>query len=500
MRPTGSTVLRFALIALVSLACVEPQKFSPFDPDIRLVVAPEIREIREGSTIQVEIAVERAEDSIVPVTLRAEDPPDGILVESLEIDANATNAVVSVTAQGAPVGSMVSIGIAGVAGTNTSLATLKLFVLGKPATIDTSFGAQGELLLNPPEGFELVGGGHQGGLRLISHAGMKALLLDSNGLPDPSFGINGVVDYSSAFGTLRPAAGRTLAEYQSDDRLVIIASFDDLLTADSIDGFLVIRILKDGTIDRTVGDDGTSVVILRNARLGSLVVGPEDELLLYAVAVDGLSSVLVRLSRQGEVLQSREPDALGILHGRFGVQQDRKVVAVAYTSPNQGSERFAMRFNANLSTDLSFGSSGKLHMGNNIPTMHKNAAEGFTFVGARFVGNIKRPAVWRFDSLWQPTSGFTADGIVLEDVDGTPLGGFEDAGRIVIAAYGDSAKVVFLKTDGSPLSEAPANGTLFISYLGTNDTLAVLKSTHSRAYVIIHVFNSAQRRIFRIWY
>ncbi len=160
-----------------------------------------------------------------------------------------------------------------------------------------------------------------------------------------------------------------------------------------------------------------------------------------------------------------------------------------------------MRFDADLSTDLSFGSSGKLHVGNNIPLMHENAEGGVTFVGARLFGNIKRPAVWRFDSLWRPTSGFTADGIVFDGLDDTPRGGFEDAGKIVIAAYGDSAKVLFLKTDGSPLSEAPANGALFISYLGTNDVPApLLKSTHSRAWMIINVFNSSQRRIFRIWY
>jgi Domain of unknown function (DUF5122) beta-propeller len=477
-------------------ACIESTTYRPLGSELEVEVDAALRELREGATLTIPVTIVRGVGSPGAVALSVEGLPAGVTAEPTEISADATVGEVRLRAQGATAGVELSVVITGTLNGGSSSASAKVFLLGKAGTIDTSFGSAGTLRLMPPDGYLFGGVGPQGTIHLVNPGAMKLQLLDADGRPDPSFGSDSVADYSSVFGALRPTTRPPLIAYQGNEKLVVIANYDDLSTPDPVDGFLAFRLLQSGEVDRTFGSEGVSGVILRTFTIGSIGVGPDGGIALYTVSSD-FTSMLLNLSSTGQLLQSRVVNAsAGTIVGLV-VQPDRKIVAAA----SQGTDRFLTRFNSDLTPDSLFGTSGRLPVANHIPVIIPTSSDGYLVAGAKIIGPAKVSTLWSFDSQWQPTPGFSFDGTVFPDLVGYFPGGFEEDGKILLTSSSDATRVVQLRGDGSLDGDFAPNGTLFISYRETNDAiLPLFRSNHSRALVVSALFNTSARAITRIWY
>lgn len=486
--------MRIIWLFLFLCACVESTTFRPLGSDLEVEVDPALKELREGSTLAIPVTIVRGAGSPGPVSLSVDGLPAGVSAESLDISADSTAGEVLLRAQGATAGAELAVVITGTLNGGSSSASTKVFLLGKAGTIDTSFGSAGTLRLMPPDGYQFGGVGPQGEMHLVNPGAMKLQLLDADGRQDPSFGNDSIADYSTVFGQLRPTSLLPKTVYQPNGKLVVVANYDDLSTPETIDGFLAFRLLENGELDSTFGTGGSIGVTLRTLMLSSIATGPDGELTLYAAA--GSTTMLLRLSPVGQLLQSRVVDAgAGAIAGLV-VQPDRKVVAAAF----QQSERFLMRFNSDLTRDPLFGTSGRLPVANHIPAIIPTSSGGYLVAGAKILGP-KVSTIWSFDFQWQPTPGFTFDGTAFPDLAGHFAGGFEQDGKILLTSSSDATRVVQLRGDGSLDSDFASNGTLFISYRETNDVILPLaRSNHSRALVVSVLFNTSERAITRIWY
>lgn len=478
-------------------ACIESTTYRPLGSDLEVEVDAAPKELREGATLTIPVTIVRGVGSPGAVSLSADGLPDGVSAEPTEISADATSGEVRLTAQGATAGVELSVVITGTLNGGSSSASTKVFLLGKGGTIDTSFGSAGTLRLMPPDGYVFGGVGPQGAMHLVNPGAMKLQLLDADGRPNPSFGSDSVADYSSVFGALRPTTLLPLTAYQPNGKLVVVANYDDLSTPETVDGFLAFRLLQNGEVDRTFGVDGASDVTLRTFTLLSIAVGPDGELVLYATSSSDFSRMLLSLSPNGQLLRSRVVDGSAGSIAGLVVQPDRKIVAGAY----QTDQRFLVRFNSDLTIDSLFGTNGRLPVANHIPVIIPTSTGGYLVAGAKTLGPAKVSTLWSFDSQWQPSLGFSFDGTPFPDVAGYFTGGFEEDGKILLAASSDATRVVQLRGDGSLDGDFAPNGTLFISYRETNDViLPLFRSNHSRALVVSALFNTSARAITRVWH
>lgn len=181
---------------------------------------------------------------------------------------------------------------------------------------------------------------------------------------DMSFGDAGLVlNYSGAYA----AGGIAL---QSDSKIIASSLHYAYLEGES---FMVVRMLTDGSVDSTFGDNGVRIIdITNNDWAHSTLVQADDKIIVSGDIYDYTTSNhyigVARLTSEGDLDSTFDGDgiALSDLYSHQDIdatsavlQSDGKIVLAAYKhDPITKEDIFLTRLNTDGSLDLAFGDSG----------------------------------------------------------------------------------------------------------------------------------------------
>ncbi len=423
--------------------------------------------------------------------------PNGALDTTFDGDGKAsTAAVISVYGTGREValqsdGKIVVAGEGGPVGQSDFDFILVRF--NSNGSLDTTFNSSGIVVTRfstndddayaiaiQPDGKIVVGG------QTFITGGSSVFALaryNSNGTLDTTFGDNGKLTTTfAAFGN------RVESLLIQDDNKIIAAGVRNLA-----------RYLPDGTLDATFGTGGRVLVNLSGLSIKAAALQPDGNIVIAGAAtpVQFLDFAVIRLTSEGVF------DTTFNMNGRafldFGttndhaesllLQPDGKIVLVGYSGILEGSDFALARFNANGSTDTSFGDLGKLTTdflnGNDvangaaIQTDGKIVAVGRSglnsppadFAVARYLSDgtavVPRPHQFDFDgdlkddfSVFRPTGGVW---FIQQSTDGSVVANWGLAGDHLTPADFDGDG----KTDIAVWREG-AQSTFFILESATN--------------------------------
>lgn len=244
------------------------------DPGVT-VLAPERLRVRQNSTAELLITVERSPDVLGPIDLRIHGLPTGVGAEAVTLEPPANSAPVTITAlRTAQHGGPYSVTIEAVLadGSNETVlgrAGLNLYVSGAPGELDASFGDGGVVSQAIDSVFALTVRNAvldaQSRLLVSATGGIEdgdsttdqgfVLRFEQDGAPSSDFGPSGLVN---GFGT--PRSGATDVAPQGDS--MVVGAF--LQEPGGPYTHYVRRIDQHGEVDRSFGVGGDVLVNSRN--------------------------------------------------------------------------------------------------------------------------------------------------------------------------------------------------------------------------------------------
>lgn len=299
------------------------------------------------------------------------------------------------------------------------------FLFSQPGTADNTFGFNGKVITKfneyvsanavaiAPGGKIVVAGYTQ------SSSDFVLAKYNSNGTPDPSFGINGKV--ITPVGATTNDVARAIA-IQPDGKILVAGS--------SSGDFAIVRYTANGKPDNTFGNAGKVVKkIGDNDYLNAMVLLSDGSIIAGGSSNIGTTYynyVLAKFTSNGK------PDSTfgnnGIVVTDFGdgtdaginalaIQEDGKIVAAGYTVYDFGIlyDISLARYNANGKPDLSFGDNGKLIAPLQSQTSAASMAvqkDGKIVVGGFMRADNKDFLLVRFTNNGKLDNAFGTDGFV----------------------------------------------------------------------------------------
>ncbi|MEM6314280.1 MAG: NPCBM/NEW2 domain-containing protein, partial [Planctomycetota bacterium] len=338
----------------------------------------------------------------------------------------------------------------------------------------------------------------------------RVVALDTAGEIDTDFGNAG-----TATGDVRPAR---LGRFQQDDGKIIVAGF----AVDSYDEMLL-RLNADGTVDRSFGDNGLAASGFREGSVFSFAQQPDGKLLIAGLyredAGSGDTHAIVRMLPDGSLdptfgdngladqlntlatgFLSSAPSILRLEDMNIGVMPDGRITVSANMIAGLLGSRVPIlfRLNADGSTDTSLDFYGARifnpHQGREtIQTLAVDSA-GRLLLGGTYESRF---AVWRLDASLRPDRSFSGDGRL--DRFGDYYSSVNavrelDGGDIVVAGYGTLGGVVgkallatAVTSDGGYV-EAFGGGsdTIFDAGLGLSSSNAEIDADGRIAMEVFH--------------
>jgi uncharacterized delta-60 repeat protein len=197
----------------------------------------------------------------------------------------------------------------------------------------------------------------------VQYQGVGIARYNSDGSPDPSFGIGGAVSIP-----VHPKNSQWV-----DDSASALALQDDgklVVAGSSGNGFALMRCNADGSVDSNFGQGGKVVTVLTlgaPVTVSALAIQRDGKIVVVGVAAlhfaaaryhpDGrLDSTFGREGTVGTTITFGGDDARGL-----ALQADGKIVVVGYSPNFGGGDTIALvRYNADGSLDKSFGTEGKM--------------------------------------------------------------------------------------------------------------------------------------------
>lgn len=364
-------------------------------------------------------------------------------------------------------------GVAQVSGTNAMFVAHLL----QDGSLDSGFGANaGYTFFNYGEeayayamGLGLDGSIYLAGLAYPTFAQSTVVLAhtDANGIPDPTFGTNGVV--STPVGTLDAEAKGLVI--QSDGKIVLGGSVVN--TGNFARDILFLRYNPDGTLDNAFSADGIQIAdayasedLLNDIALlddGSIVGAG------YADIIGDMKTVLARVDANGEFVTGFGGD--GVIIPGFGVTQDRAfgimaagqqfLVTGSFMDVPGDDDIYVASFNEDGTLDQTFGGQG-------VAITDVDANE----VGLDLVQGADGSII-ACGTTGQAGFGVPRDFIVMRfTVEGAPDAGFGMGGHVVtsIDVDFDDANAVAVQPDGKILA---AGFTAGFSDFTDNDVAVV---------------------------
>lgn len=252
--------------------------------------------------------------------------------------------------------------------------------LGQPGSLDPSLGNGGfsiidfennkeypEMIALQPDGKLVVAGFYQG-----NFTGYRFLVarFTENGLPDLSFGDDGLADIDMK-------GWATGVATQDDGKIVVVGG------PNADDHFLALRLLEDGSSDLSFGDEGKVVASFGDtlAICESMALLPDGRILLVGEKHNDINNywpMAVMLFADGAVDPSFGDSGVALFPeaaftrsyiNDVQVEEDGKIVLGGYRETSIHSQRgWALwRFSPGGEPDLSFGPNGSasIHMGDN---------------------------------------------------------------------------------------------------------------------------------------
>lgn len=455
---TLNKVLKYALVAALSSACIEQQDFTPLG-ELGLSSAANLVELREGTTASIMVRVVRGTGLTREIEIRAQNLPPGIHVEETTIPAGVDEGLVQV-----------SLGTGVVLGRDTPLelvaeslgkqasTTVTVLPIGRRASIDPSFGTNG-----------LVAVGSNGtDCRTYPIAGEKLLVnvsapntiflvqLDRAGNVDPAFASIGYVYLEQVLpGMPRERYSPVKVAIQNDGKILIATSADDPLTPERPDALVLMRLHPDGRLDTSYDSDG--VVRINGAlRTYSLTITTNDNAVL--VYGNGGTTVLAKISQSGTILRSSQTwtqDTFACFHTDMIAESNGRVVLPLFSrGPNSSYPPVLVRFTTELTLDPNFGRDGVMSAAVAFMSMLRTSNGRYVGLGQKldFPRGRNSIHVAIYDEAWSSAPGFEDGGITFVN---WPSGALHDAvetrdGILAIGAFDDGrVQAAHILADGT---------------------------------------------------
>jgi uncharacterized delta-60 repeat protein len=244
--------------------------------------------------------------------------------------------------------------------------------------------------------------------------------------------VNGTIDKVSGLGL------------QKDGKIVVYGySLNPNILIDTYD-FLVLRYNRDGTLDRTFGEQGKVLTRVRGVMWDSIgmtgVVQGDDKILIGGRVVEGYASTdmaVVRYMPNGKL--DRTFGSAGKVIKRFdsggkyirsevhsiAVQNDGKIIVGVHSK--------LMRYNSDGSLDGTFGSGGAMPVNKPVTIMVVQRDGEILFLGGGFDKKIYGVIIGRLNVDGTPDTSFGCNGITKIPVWGEQIA-IQQNGKILVAA------------------------------------------------------------------
>ena len=261
---------------------------------------------------------------------------------------------------------LVSTGVSN--GTDSDVAVLRY---NPDGTLDTTFGTEGVFTYDSGNGNDcgrLIAVDVGGQITLTGYANngndMDVLLirLNSNGVPDPFFGTDGIVFFDN---TGREDYGRSI-QVQGDGSILVTARS----TGGGISIAMILRFDGTGALDTTFGTEG--VVAYQgpkgNDGFRDLAVQPDEKIVVtgYTNTDAGFQVLTARYNAGGSLDITFGADGIVQYDGGYGnagargilIQEDGKLVVSGSNANGNDLDAIVLRYAADGSLDPEFGSAG----------------------------------------------------------------------------------------------------------------------------------------------
>jgi len=262
-------------------------------------------------------------------------------------------------------------------------------------SLDPTFGAGGKVITSLPgsTGDEVHGLARQADGKIVAAGpsqsqGLGVARYNTDGSLDPSFGNGGLV----TIGVGAPPFTAVAVVIQADGKIVLggIAS----LTGPGgpiMQNFALVRLNSDGSIDSTFGTLGRVLGGSNSSGQAALALRPDGRILIASSSsasgfalerynVDGTPDVTFGVEGKASA-NFGCPPCSATRGSALTLQPDGKILMSGWTTVGLGQDFALMRFNADGSLDLTFGSGGKV-------TTDFGAQDIASTVGLQADGNI----------------------------------------------------------------------------------------------------------------
>jgi uncharacterized delta-60 repeat protein len=320
---------------------------------------------------------------------------------------------------------------------------------------DPSFGVNGKATFDVPATREIIRDialQADGKIVAVGNADLDflALRLNGNGSVDPTFGGNGFVVTNIGIADEAKAV-----DIQPDGRIIVAGRTDQAPTR-----FGVVRYTVQGALDITFGGDGIATVEFGQGDVAfALTLQPDGKIVVAGSTVtEGASkSAVARLNTDGALDPTFSGDGKAITDAVPGNEQVQKVeidsggrIVAAIGTPEQQNSFTVSRYNANGSSDTSFGNGGIVNTDISGGAFTRAAVlYGDKLVVAGEGQNVLGIRLARYNLLSTPSAS--------SDFDGDGLG---DA-------------TVFRPSQGTWFTVNSIDGTVSINQFGLNGDLPV---------------------------
>jgi uncharacterized delta-60 repeat protein len=457
------------------------------------ITATALPHLQIGSSLAVEVRIERPPGSDGAVELTVPSPPPGLSVTPLAIPSSTSAGVLTVTAAAAAPFGPVALSIVASDGTHTGQAALALDVVGVPGTRDTSFGTGGIATVALSDGANMVRSIAHGDGFIAALDNLSLVRVTASGALDATFGDGGRVRLDIAGLGLASIAEVHLAR-EPDDGIVVVAHglaaaapslYLDLMARVSRDGAVV---LSPRLLDAEPSEyRACGVTAVQN---GKVVVGSAraNTVRMNRYVNDGSQDrTFEALPGPGAVCNVMFPASGGGLFVRVGQSE-------------------VHRFDVSGGLDRRFGTAG-------IATL----ADGFAWTTLAVLpdGKIRIGAtrnllgVWQLDDAGNPDLRFGIGGYYafpgvsnytprIMAVRQTPDGGIVAVGEIAGNwSQGDGAVMVRLHADGSPDESFAAGGVMIEDDRWFITNAFLLDGRHA---VFVRALGGGAIELRRFWY